>query len=99
MENTKSGVVMFYPSLFCPSDKVWHSRRADVPRCTHFSTVIPPSWITQQISVEQCAHLGASARRERQTMFKIVSWTKQTWTKHPNTPKRCSPLSCSQIHM
>ena len=24
-------------------------------------------------------------RRERQTSFKIVTWTKQTWTKHHNT--------------
>ena len=30
-------------------------------------------------------HRGASARRERQTSFKIVTWTKQTWTKHHNT--------------
>ena len=44
-----------------------------------------PSWITQQISVEKCAHRGAPARQERQTMFKIVTWTKQTWTKHHNT--------------
>ena len=53
-------------------------------RVAHFSTVITPSWITQQISVENCAHRSASARRERQTMFKIVTWTKQTWTKHHN---------------
>ena len=33
----------------------------------------------------KCAHRGASARRERQTSFKIVTWTKQTWTKHYNT--------------
>jgi len=26
-----------------------------------------------------------SVRRERQTMLKIVTWTKQTWTKHYNT--------------
>ena len=32
------------------------------------------------------AHWGASAHRERQTSFKIVTWTtKQTWTKHHNT--------------
>ena len=30
-------------------------------------------------------HQGTSARRERQTSFKIVTWTKQTWTKHHNT--------------
>jgi len=51
----------------------------------HFSTVISPSWITEQISVGKCAHRGASARQERQTSFKIVTWTKQTWTKHHNT--------------
>ena len=42
------GVVMFYPCLFCPSDNVWGSQRADAPRCAHFSTVITPSWITQR---------------------------------------------------
>ena len=79
----KYSVVMFHPCLFCPSDNVWCSRRrADVPRCTHFSTVITPSWITQQISVENCTNRGASACRECQAMFKIVTWTKQTWTKH-----------------
>ena len=51
----------------------------------HFSTVISPSWITEQISVGKCAHRGASSRRERQTSFKIVTWTKQTWTRHHNT--------------
>jgi len=79
------GVMMFYPCLFCPSDNVWHSPCADAPRRTDFSTVITPSCITQQISVEKCAHRGASARRERQTMFKIVTWTKQTWRKHHDT--------------
>ena len=71
---------MFYPCLFCPSDNVWCSRRADAPRCAHFYTVITPSWITQQISIENCAHRGKSVRRERQTMLKSVTWTKQTWT-------------------
>jgi len=28
---------------------------------------------------------GVSARREQQTSFKIVTWTKQPWTKHHNT--------------
>ena len=46
--------------------------------------VISPSWKTEQISVGKCAHRGASARRERQTSFKIVTWTKQTCTKHHN---------------
>ena len=31
--------------------------------------------------------LGMLARREYQTSFKIVTWTKQTWTKHHNTGK------------
>ena len=84
----KHGVVMFYPWLFFPSDNVWCSQRADAPRCAHFSTVIKPSWITQQILVEKCAHRGASACRERQSMFKIVTWTKhKTWTKHHNSEK------------
>ena len=73
----KFGIVMFYPCLFCPSDNVWHSQRADAPRCAQFSTVISPSWITEQISIEKSAHRGVSARRERQTMFKIVTWTKK----------------------
>ena len=59
----------------------------DAPRCSHFSTVISPSWITEQISVGKCAHQGASARREHQTSFKIVPWTKQPWTKHHNTAR------------
>ena len=62
---------------------MWRSRRADM----HFSTVITPSWITQQMSVEKCVHQGASARRERQTLFKVVTWAKQTWKKHPNSRK------------
>ena len=48
----KRGVVMFYP-FFCPSDNVWRSRGADLPQCAHFSTVITPSRITQQLSVEK----------------------------------------------
>ena len=69
------GVVMFSPCLFCPSDNDWCSLRADAPWCAHFSIDFTPSWITEQISVEKCA----------QTMFKIVTWTKKTWTKHHNT--------------
>ena len=64
---------------------VWCSRRADAPRCAHFSTVISPSRITEQMTVGKCAHRGTSAHRERQTSFKIFTWTKQTWTKHHNT--------------
>jgi len=77
--------MLLCPCLFHQSDNVWRSRRADTPRCEHFSTDISPSWITEQISVGKCAHWGASACRERQTRFKIVTWTKQTWTKHHNT--------------
>jgi len=75
-------------SLFVLSkwQRVARSPRTDAPRCAHFSTVIPPSWITEQISVGKWAHRGASACRERQTSFKIVTWTKQTWTTHHNTP-------------
>ena len=40
--------------------------------------------ITEQISEGKCANRGTSARPERQTSFKIVTWTKQTWTKHHN---------------
>ena len=56
-----------------------------LPRCAHFSTLISPSWITEQISVEKCAHRGTLARQKHQTSFNIVTWTKQTWTKHHNT--------------
>ena len=82
----EKGVLLLCPCLFCPSDNLWRSRGADAPRCAHFSTVISPSWITEQISVAKCAHQGASARREHQTSFKIVTWTKQACTKHHNTP-------------
>ena len=81
----RRGVVMFSPCLFCPSDNLWRSRDTDAHRCSHFSTVIRPPWITQQISEDKCVHQGASASQERQTMFKIVTWTKQTWTKHHYT--------------
>jgi len=55
-------------------------------RCLHFSSVISLSWMTQQIWDEKCEHRGVSARWEHQTIFKIVTWTKQTWTKHHTTP-------------
>ena len=35
--------------------------------------------------LEKCAHRGGSARRKRQTMFKIVTWSKQTWIIHQCT--------------
>jgi len=79
------GALLLCPCLFRPSDSVWHSRLADAPQCAHFSTVISPSWITEQISVEKCAHRVKSVRRECKTSFKIVTWTKQTCTKHHNT--------------
>ena len=84
--SSQNGVVMFYPCLFCPSDNVWRSGRADRPQCAHFSNVITTSWITQQISVEKCGYRSASARWEHQTMFQIVTWTKETWTNHHNIP-------------
>ena len=86
------GMSMFVLSY---SDNVWRSRRANAPRCAHFSLVISPSWITEQISAGKCAQRGASARREHQTMFKIVTWSKQTWTKHHNTQKESN--ICDQI--
>ena len=90
------GALLLCPCLFPPSDNVWRSRHVDAPRCTHFSTVISPSWITEQISVGKCAHRGVSACRERQTSFKIVSWTKQTWTKHHNTVLSHAEDCCQQ---
>jgi len=85
LKNRFGGALLLCPCFFHPSDNVWRSRRTDAPRWAHFSTVISPSWITEQMSVGKCAHRGASARRERQTSFKIVTWTKQKWTKHHNT--------------
>ena len=62
---TNLGALLLCPCLFRPSDKVWRSRRADAPRCAHFSTVISPSWITEQISVgksrtEACQCIGSA---------------------------------------
>jgi len=65
----------------------WRSRCADAPRCEHFSIHFTPSWIRQKISVGKCTHRGAWARRERQTMFPIVTWTKQTWINNECTLK------------
>jgi len=79
------GALLLCPCFFCPSDNVWRSWRDDAPRCAHFSAVFSSSWITEQILVGKCTHRGESARWERQTSFKIVTWTKQTWTKHQNT--------------
>ena len=93
--NWLEGVVMFYPCLFC--DNVSCSQRPDTPWSAHFSTVISPSWKTEQISVGNCAHQGASARRDRQTSFKIVTWTKQTWTKHHNTHETNPLTNSSQL--
>ena len=84
----QKGALLCCPCLFCPSDNVWRSHRDNAPWWTHFSTVISPSWITEQISVGKCVHRGASARRERQTSFKIVTYTKQTWTNHHDTSKK-----------
>ena len=87
IQDWKFGALLLCPCLFRPSDSVWRSRRADTPLLGRFSTVISPYWITEQISVGKCAHRGVSARQERQSSFKIVTWTKQTWTKHHNTEK------------
>jgi len=90
--NKRMGALLLCPCLFHPSDNVWRSRCAEAPLYAHPSTVISPSWITEQISVGKCAHRGASAHWERQTSFKIVTWTKQTWTTHHNTKEG---LSCT----
>ena len=50
LQNRRISVVMFYPCLFCPSDNLSRTQRADATRC---STVIAPSWITQQISMSR----------------------------------------------
>ena len=65
--------------------------------CAPFYTVITSSWITQQIPVEKCAHQGASASWERQRMFKIVTWTKQTWTKHHHTVSWFCTFLCTYL--
>jgi len=39
------------------------------------------------------------ARRERQTMFKIVTWTKQTWKKHHNTVQVELLMYNDKIHL
>ena len=54
------GALLLCPCLFHPSDNPWRSQRADVHRCANFSTVISPSWITEQISVGKWVHRGAS---------------------------------------
>ena len=58
------GALLLCPCLFRPSDNVWRSRRADAPQCVHFSTVISPSWITEQISVvrrtKACQRVGSA---------------------------------------
>jgi len=42
---------------------MWRSRHANAPQCAHFSTVISPSWITEQISVGKCAHRTKQASK------------------------------------
>ena len=34
------GALLLCPCSFCPSDNVWRSRRADEPRCAHFSILL-----------------------------------------------------------
>ena len=43
----------------------WRSRHADAPRCMHFPTDICYVFQEGEITVEKCAHRGASARQER----------------------------------
>ena len=47
---------------------VWRSRVADTPRCATFPTDICSVIQEGVLTVEKCAHQGASARRERQTL-------------------------------
>ena len=66
------GTGLFRPCLFCPSDNfetcVLRSGCADVPRYTHFPTDICSVIQEGEITVEKCAHHGASASRERHTL-------------------------------
>ena len=93
LESVQFLALFLCPCLFRPSENMWCSRCADTPRCPHFSTVISPSWITEQILVGKCSHRGALARRERQISCKIVTWTKQTWRKRHNTKHFLSEVS------
>ena len=65
------GALMLCPCLFCPSDNVWRSRHADLHRCVQFSTVISPSWITEQISVGKCAHQARQRVRSAKQVSKF----------------------------
>ena len=47
------------------------------------------------ISRKVCAPRRVSAR-EHQTSFKIVTWTKQTWTKHHSTDSTVTTPPCGQ---
>jgi len=47
---------------------VWSSRGSDAPRCTHFPTDICSVIQEGEITVEKCAHRGASARWECHTL-------------------------------
>ena len=73
---------MLCPCLFRPCDNVWRSRRADAPRCEDFSTVISPSWITEQISEGKCSHRGAlgAPNKFQNCHLDKTTWTKQTCT-------------------
>ncbi len=61
---------MFDPCSFCPSKL----SGADAPWCAHFSSAI--CCVNQEgvISLEKCAHRGASARRECHTLS--LGWNK-----------------------
>jgi len=85
-EGSDWGALLLCPCLFRPSDNVRRSRRADAPRCAHFFYCYLTFLDHRTYIRRKVAHQGVSARRERQTSFKIVSWTKQTRTKHHNTP-------------
>ena len=70
----------------------------DTLTCLGASTFLGYLLDHRQISVGKCAHRGTSARQKRQTSFKIVTWTKQTWTKHHNTIKDSGEQQLSRSH-
>ena len=47
---------------------VWGSRRADAPRCAHFSTDICSVIQEIEVTVEKCVHRGTSRCKERHTL-------------------------------
>jgi len=92
------GVVMFYLCLFCPSDNVWYllPTRLCASVRTHFYYYYTFLDHTTNISRKVLTPRHGTACRERKIMFKIVTWKKQTWTKHHNTGWKHQ--HCRHIH-